>query len=391
MEFYSSERVFGPSGNFIKNGILVFEGESVIDLLDPAIGGEGFPDDSEVRKFRGILSPGLINAHCHLELSGLKGRVKRGTGLPCFIRDLQAIRKQDETLMLEAAFVEDQKMFASGIQAVGDICNSSLTLPVKRESKLIYHNFIELFSFRPEQSESTFERGKVLLSEFSGLTNAKGVKLVSSLTPHAPYSTSEALMRLISSHLSGSSPVSIHMMESKEELEFLMEGKGEFKSMMDGFGIEVMDLLPLDKNPMEVFTEVYGKDRNLISVHNTYLELLSDTVLKHQQSENVFYCLCPRANQYIEQVDPPLDFLRGLKRKIVLGTDSLASNEDLNLIKELKQLMQYETIGSEEWLAWLTINGAKALGLGDSIGSFEKGKTPGLICIDSDFSVERVI
>lgn len=390
MEFYTADKVFSPSGKLIADGILVMERDVVLDLIDPMVPGVGLPDSSSLKKLKGVLSPGLINAHCHLELSGLKGLVTPGRGLAGFIQELQAIRRRDESILLEAAIAGDQFMFENGIQAVGDICNSVLTVEVKQKSKILYHNFIELFAFRPEQAQDTFNRGTNLLAGFQGKENLSGMMMGCSITPHAPYSTSPALMALMSEN-AGNAPLSIHMMESKAEFEFLMEGSGAFRAMMDKFAVRVDDLLPYDKNPLQIFLEIFGGKGSLIAVHNTYLELLSEELIRNPLAAEVFYCLCPRANQYIEGVYPPLDFLRGLKRKIVLGTDSLASNFDLNLINEVKQLLSIENVPMEEWLGWITVNGAEALGMEDRLGSFEKGKRPGVIVIAVDFSVERLV
>ena len=83
--------------------------------------------------------------------------------------------------------------------------------------------------------------------------------------------------------------------------------------------------------------------------------------------------------------------LRSLHKTIVLGTDSLASNFDLNLMEEVKQILSFEDIPAEEWLQWITINGALALGLEETIGSFQPGKSPGLVNILDDLSVKRIV
>jgi aminodeoxyfutalosine deaminase len=390
MEFYTAGKVFSPAGKLVVDGLLVMDGQIVVDFIDPSIVSDGLPEASRVLRKNGILSPGFVNAHCHLELSGLKGLVQQGTGLVGFIKDLQRIRSREESIMLEAAVEQDQQMFDYGIQAVGDICNSNLTIPVKKASSIYYHSFVELFSFRPELASITLHKGKLLLEQFSDLTNACGVSLSAGLTPHAPYSTSVALMKLISEELNGL-PCSIHMMESVAEFEFLMNAHGDFMDMMKVFGIAVDDLVPYADNPFRLFlTQFYGKGP-LISVHNSYLDLVQEEIIRNKQSNEVFYCLCPRANQYIEEVYPPLDLLRSLNRKIVLGTDSLASNHDLNLLNEVKALLSVENIPDEEWLSWITINGAKALGLESYYGSFSKGKKPGVIHIKDDFTVDRMV
>ena len=98
--------------------------------------------------------------------------------------------------------------------------------------------------------------------------------------------------------------------------------------------------------------------------------------------DNAFWCLCPNANQYIEQTMPPIELLRSEKAKLVIGTDSYASNWSLSVLDELKTIHEHHPqIPLAEMLGWATINGAQALQMDKHLGSFEKGKKPGVVLI----------
>ena len=106
---------------------------------------------------------------------------------------------------------------------------------------------------------------------------------------------------------------------------------------------------------------------------------------------NTFWCLCPNANQYIEQTMPPIELLRTGAANIIVGTDSYASNWSLNILDELKTIQQHHPqIPLEEMLGWATINGARALQMEKHLGSFETGKKPGIVLIENIFGAQNL-
>jgi len=143
----SSTYVFTLAGKPIKNGIVVAdERGTIVDVVDVC----GDVSEIEgVEYYSGILCPGFVNTHCHLELSYLKDRIPEHTGLPNFLKQIALLRNSDEEFQLLAARQADHFMWKSGIVAVGDTSNNSLPLEVKEKSKLYYHTFIECFGFLP--------------------------------------------------------------------------------------------------------------------------------------------------------------------------------------------------------------------------------------------------
>jgi cytosine/adenosine deaminase-related metal-dependent hydrolase len=331
---------------------------------------------TEAEFFSGIISPGFINAHCHLELSGLKGQIPQHTGMAGFIRTLQGVRDsfKDEELCLKAA----QDMFQSGIQAVADISNSALTAPLKAEVRRDiprFHTFLEVFGLKPEKSQEILKMGQEKTMHFPEAS--------CSLTWHAPYSSSPQLIKSIGNYAQQyNQPYSLHLLESEEEINLFQSRSGPlaalfqewgFQPLPDWFGnIPVLDfLLPL--LPREI---------QMIWVHGVFLnpEGIQKIVDHIPQS---YFCLCPSANEYIHHSLPPVLDLLPYSDRIVLGTDSLAGNESLDLLNDLKILStHFPSVSTEELLFWATRNGAVCMGWND-LGTLEVGKSPGLIQIDS--------
>jgi len=186
MKSFKADYVFPVCADPIKNGIVTVDDAGKI----VAIASQSSPPaDVPLEQSSGIICPGFINTHCHLELSHLKDKVKQHTGLVNFIMDVQKLRGADTGLVADAARAAENEMIENGIVAVGDISNTNITIPIKTAGKLHYHSFIEMFAFLPSQAEETFQKAVDLLREFKPLS--------SSLTPHAPYSVSKELFKLI--------------------------------------------------------------------------------------------------------------------------------------------------------------------------------------------------
>ena len=196
MRFLKADFIYPISSVPVKNGILIVnENGSISDVLDPVINREDYQQvlnsGNDVETFRGILCPGFINAHCHLELSHLKGKLREKQKLPAFLRQVSTMRQAGEDEIIEALYEADAEMVANGIVAVGDISNTDHSFSVKGNSKIHYHTFIELFDFHPNRAEDVFDKGKQL---YNSLTS---MGLAGSIVPHAPYTVSPKLLKLL--------------------------------------------------------------------------------------------------------------------------------------------------------------------------------------------------
>jgi cytosine/adenosine deaminase-related metal-dependent hydrolase len=163
MKSFRADYVFPVSADPIKNGIVtVDDSGKIISLTDH----NSLPPERPVEYVSGIICPGFINTHCHVELSHLRNQINQHTGLVKFIIEVQKTRGADPGAVLDAAYSADEEMYTNGIVAVGDIANTDASIAVKKASKLYYHSFIETFGFRPAQAEEVFAKALGLLSEF---------------------------------------------------------------------------------------------------------------------------------------------------------------------------------------------------------------------------------
>ena len=335
----------------------------------------------EAEYYEGILSPGLINCHCHLELSHMKGLIPEGTGLVDFVYRIITLRNVPEHEILNAISKAEDEMIANGIVAVGDICNNPLTILQKNKNRMHYYNFIEVSGWHPSVSGKRFQSAKGIFDQFNLQTGFKSQQL--SMVPHAPYSVSEKLWQDIKPYYENKT-VSIHNQETGSEDDFFISASGDLLRMYQLLNIDNTHHLPTGKSSLRSVYKKLESASCIILVHNTFIQQ-QDIEFIHSStaSGNTFFCLCPNANLYIENKFPPVEMLRKNGCKIIFGTDSLASNHALDIMGELRTTRENcPGIPLEEMLQWATLNGAKALQLEKSLGSFEKGKKPGVVLID---------
>ena len=329
----------------------------------------------QIQHFEGILSPGFINAHCHLELSHLKNKIGVNVGLQEFVKQIVAIRKVEEHIIADAIEKAEDEMFTNGIVAVGDICNTLDTLSVKEKHRLSYYSFIELYDLDPTRAYDKIKAGVIMQDAFQD----KCIR--AALVPHAPYSVSFNLWKLLTNYF-GSNTISMHNQETKDENEFFEKKSGSFLGMYERTKVSLDFFEATGRSSLQSVLPYFKKAARSILVHNSFTSK-EDIQAVEKEMPNSFWCLCPNANWYIEKTLPPIDLLRSQNATIVLGTDSYASNWSLNIMDEIKTIQKhFSSIPLAEMLQWATMNGARALQMESSVGSFEKGKKPGVVLIE---------
>lgn len=337
-------------------------------------------EDEDVEVFEGIICPGFINTHCHLELSHLRNKIPANKGLVQFIKDVQQLRQADESAVLAAAEEADQEMYENGIVAVGDISNTAITAAIKAKSKIYYHTFVETFGFTPENATSVFDQA---------VENAEKLK-PSSITPHAPYSVSKDLFKLLKKHGDANpGPISIHNQETEDENKLFRYKTGEFVDLYKSFGINIDFFKPQARNSLQSVIPLLSSKPQILLVHNTFTNL-KDIYFVKRFDRKISWCFCPNANLYIENKLPKIDLFLDQNFNFTLGTDSLASNQKLSILDEMLILQQnFPQLSLGQLLTWSTINGAKFLEISQEKGSIEVGKSPGLNLITglSDFKL----
>lgn len=385
---FTADHLF-TGDRLLDNQVLITDEKGSIKALLPAAeAGSG------VETFQGILAPGFINAHCHLELSHLKGAIATQTGMIDFLLSVMRQRLVEEEVLQQAIVEAETAMWENGIVAVGDICNTAHTLRQKEQHRLYYHNFVEATGFIEATAGDRFRAALAVYEQFrSALGPGKGR---TSLVPHAPYSVSPALFDLISS-LDGNDLLTMHNQESRDEDDFFRTGTGGFHRLYEALGLNILFYRPAGKSSFQTCLPHFRPGQSVILAHNVTTGEEDLRFMRHQVQAGglpqVHFCLCPNANLYIGNGLPDIALLRRYQVPLVVGTDSLASNHQLSILAELKTVQLHDpAIPLVELLQWVTLNGAKALGIQDRFGSFEEGKTPGVLLLEEDLSgVKRLL
>ncbi|MBL1410729.1 amidohydrolase family protein [Sphingobacterium faecale] len=370
VHYYSADYVMPVTSSPIKNGVIAMdENGTVLGIYD----NDSVPKNVEIERFKGVLIPGFINAHCHLELSHLLGKIPQKQGLVKFITEVMSNRGADEDIVYEAMVAADKVMYANGIQAVGDHVNSTVSAKVKEASKIAYHTFVEILGLREEEAIEKIDEAREI--EFSFDSEH------ASITLHAPYSCSKVLFKAFKKSISDDNIISIHNQESEEENKLFRYKTGEFLDFYSQIGFPADDFKAQARNSIQTYMSYLPARNRVILVHNTYTSL-KDLDFIRRMGRDVFLCLCPKANLYIEDALPKVSIFEQNASNIAIGTDSLASNDTLSILDELKVLHRhFPELDFNKTLKWATINGAKALSLDEGLGSLEVGKTPGLLLL----------
>ncbi len=373
MRTFSAQYIITNSGPPLKRALITTEDDGTILSIENTDGV--LKEKHSVEYHNGIIIPGFVNCHCHLELSHMKSTIAEGSGLGDFIKQVRNTRENNFENILKSAFIADSDMYNEGVDLCADICNSPDTFEIRALSKIKYINLLEVFGIDPDKAEKRMSE----LIELAAIADGMGLKF--SMVPHSAYSTSLTLFNLLLAKSKDNKVTSIHFMETPGEKSFLEDHSGPLMT-----SYEQSDLLPqsLDNviNHTDLVMNQITRSGNLILVHNTFAD--RNTIRMMMKRKNLFWCLCPNSNIFIENQIPPLDTLIEEGCDIVIGTDSLASNKKLSILDELKTLQfNYPNITVMDLVKWSTTNGAKALGEETNFGKIEAGKKPGLLLLQN--------
>ena len=387
---YKADRLF--DGYRFREGLVLVtdEGGTVEDLVQEADAGEG------ILQQEGILTPGFINCHCHLELSHLKNVIPPHTGLIEFLCSVVTKRGFPEELIRQEIEKAEKEMADNGIVAVGDIGNTADTATVKSRSRIRWQNFVEVLSFTDEKAEENiryYEQVASTFEEKNRMTEAQprtsSIVHRTSLVPHAPYSISPKTFRLLN-ELTAGQVISLHNQENPAEDDLYRTGGGDYLRLFRIFGMEGSPFPVTGQSSIRSVLPYFNKGQTILLVHNTSMppedvEWANDYA--RESGIKLVYCLCINANLYIENKVPPVNELIRQDCHIVLGTDSYSSNWQLSIASELQSLHRhFPSLPLERLLRWATLDGARALQWEADLGSFEKGKKPGLALLSPDLS-----
>jgi cytosine/adenosine deaminase-related metal-dependent hydrolase len=339
---------------------------------------------------RVALLPGLVNAHTHLELSWLRGRVPPAARFTSWVKTMFAVRgrpaeRADDPRVAGAARDAAREASETGTVAVGDVGNSLASVAAIAAEGLSGTVFHELVGFR-ETTDRIVEQTRPARAAARALDPRVRV----SVAPHAPYSVSPELFRAIRAEVAASDhPVStVHVAESPEEMELLHEGTGEWVEMLCWIGAWRDDWTPPRTGPVEYLDSLGVIDERTLVVHAVQLSDASLSRLAHRGATLV---TCPRSNQWVGVGVPPLErfYLSGVP--VAVGTDSLASVADLNLFSELAAMRWIAPgVSARRLIESATLIGARALGLEAGLGSLTPGKEAWVVSVAVPERVEHV-
>ncbi|MFT4535656.1 MAG: cytosine/adenosine deaminase-related metal-dependent hydrolase [Saprospiraceae bacterium] len=380
MKKYTADKIFTLTGQPLNNHVVVTDNDGVIMSIDAM----SDHDSSSVQSFKGIITPGFVNTHCHLELSHMKGLVNSGTGLIPFISSVVKHRDFPEEQIMDAIAAADQEMYDEGIVAVGDISNKIDTVATKTTSKINYYTFVEMFDFmQSEMTDDTIDQYK---SVFECHSDADGNK--KSFVPHAPYSVSEGLYEFIRNENFQHDTVSIHNQETEAEQELFKTKTGAFLRFYDGFEFKLDKLRPTGKGSIYHAMQNMNAMMKTLFVHNT-MTSKDDITAALDWNFRCYWATCANANLYIENRLPDYQAFLEADAKMTIGTDSLTSNWQLSVLEEMKTIKKYKSyVPVETLITWACKNGAEALGYSDELGTIEVGKKPGLVHVDAVVGVD---
>lgn len=328
----------------------------------------------------GAVVPGFVNAHCHVELSYMKGLFRKGTGMAGFIDQINALRdtKSLEEKIRDLREAMD-RLWNQGVVAMADISNCDDSFAVKAAHPMYTRTFLEVFGTEPEDCDAVMEGVRKLKAE------ADRFGLDAAPTPHACYTMSPELLTAVSVEGLESGFLSFHSEETEEEEEMLISGSGKMWENRKAAGMSVPPVT--GKSSLLYFIDrlLEGHpapfDEHILLVHECCMDQEGIDAVKAVMN-HPFVALCPLSNLFIHNTLPPVDLMRRNGLKLCVGTDSLSSNDDLDLVAELYCLQRnFPEIPLGELLMWASRNGAEFLSRPE-LGTLEAGKRPGLVFID---------
>jgi aminodeoxyfutalosine deaminase len=339
--------------------------------------GEGRAPAPETDLGDVALLPGLVNAHTHIELSWMAGLVPPAASMDAWIRSLMAVRRQGPAGEDEAAAAMKRaidQMRATGTTLVGDISNTLTSVPVLEGAGLDAVIFHEILGFKPADPVAMVREAKEKrpLRSFSSKSRKTTSEVVFSVVAHAPYSTSPALFSEIAAQHQGPGPLSVHLGESMEEIEFLRTGRGPIREMLETFGVWDGTWEVPQCGPLEYLRRVGYLQPGTLLVHCVHL---AASEVDDAREAGAVIVTCPRSNEWVGGGVPPVSKFYSSGVPVAIGTDSLASTHTLNMFDELAALRRIAPeVNAALLLQSATRIGAEALGFGQLYGSISEGR-----------------
>ena len=366
----TAEYIYTLESEPIRNGFVEYEEDGTIT----AVGQCGA--DEEVMP--GAIVPGFVNAHCHVELSHLHKKFRKGTGMAGFIDQINELRDWAGREVKQQLVQEwMDKMWNDGVSAMADISNDDSSFDIKKSHKMYTRTFLEVFGSEPEMCEGVMKD----VTALKAVADEAGIDAAP--TPHSCYTMSPQLLSASAAAGLESGYLSYHSQESQEEEDLLISGSGAMYENRKRSGMSTPPVT--GESSLKYFLDRLAAvkpapyDEHILLVHNVCLQQ-SDIDAVKQTMKNAYFAICPLSNIFIHNALPPIELMRQNGLSIALGTDSLSSNDDLDVMNELVCLREnFPQVPMNELFTWASLNGAHFLGKEDVLGSIAAGKRPGIV------------
>ena len=360
----------------IEHGWIRVAGGRVIEV------GSGPAPDAATDLGDVALLPGLVNAHTHLELSWMAGLVPPAATMSEWVRALMRLRRGGSPgpeSEARAAVDAARSAFATGTALVGDVSNLLSTPAVLRDAGLGGVIFHELLGFAVADPAAMVKQAWLRVQDMeSTATDESAPPIYGSVVAHAPYSVSAALLSEIA-RAAKETPLSVHLAESSEEIEFLRTGRGPIRSMLEDLGVWTDVWRVPECDPVQYLSDLKYLLPGTLVVHGVHL---SDDGLERLRRARAVLVTCPRSNVWVGAGPPRLAHFYASGVPVAVGTDSLASAATLNLFDELAEMRRIAPeIAAASLLESATRVGARALGLDREFGTLAAGKRADIVSV----------
>jgi cytosine/adenosine deaminase-related metal-dependent hydrolase len=391
--------IFPVSSPPIADGLLTIAGDHIVSV-ESANRRTADTDLGDV-----AIVPGFVNAHTHLDLSGLRGQCPPSGDFTAWLRQVIAHRRNTTPQQIEASIRAGlAESLRYGTTLLGDISAGGASWSILADAPLRSVVFYEILGLMKKRAEQSLEAARLWLEAHPASNCCRP-----GLSPHAPYSVrADLFARAALAAQSIKCPLAVHLAESRVELELLQYHRGPFVRFLKDLG--VWDADGLVSGPASLMRICYQyvtprshapRGDELLFVHGNYLKP-SACIPSHS---TIIYC--PRTHAAFGHAPHPFRHFLQRGIRIALGTDSLASNPDLSVLAEMRHLhRQCPDLPGGALLRMATLSGAEALGWANETGSLEAGKSADLAIVplssgdgndpyerllDSELPVQRVL
>ncbi len=357
----------------IDNGAVVVQGRMIAAIGRESAVIRKYPKETVVDLGDRLVMPGLVNSHTHLELSHLKGKIgERREFFDWIIELVETRRRLGSKGLRQALRASLMEVLTSGTTCIGDISATEAAIPMLSKSGLRATVFLEALGPDERKAEHVFKALKARLAKLGALPDRVSV----GVSPHSTYSVSPLLIRMIAEYTSDNGlPVAVHLSESKHENLYINGKASGIDGYMKHFGWEGATRKKA-RSPLGLLSQA-GLG-NFAAAHCVHV---SKQDINYMKSKGISSIFCPRSNYFLGVGKAPVEDMAQAGVNIAIGTDSLASNINLNLWDEMRFAYLVSRLPARNIVEMATINGARALGLEGITGSLAPGKEADIIAV----------